>query len=91
MRPAASPRSAGTAAWPSDWVDAPATFSRAWARFEGAREDTSAAVTRVMPLAGGPSRPGALPAVTVTDSSICHSTATTSGCTSAESNRTGRA
>ena len=53
VRPAASPRIAGTAAWPSEMVATPATFSSDWATCIGWRLRRSSAGTVVTPLAGG--------------------------------------
>jgi len=89
VRPPERPRTAGTAAWPSETVAAPATFSNAWARFTGERPSRSRAGSKVAPLAGGPSRLGALPAVTVTDSSNTEATSTTSGCSGGPSKSNG--
>ena len=79
MRPRASPRIAGTAAWPSDTVDAPATFSSICVRFTGCRAVMSVDVRSVIPLPGAVSIHGAAPAVTLTVSETSGATSTVSG------------
>ena len=70
---------AGTAAWPSETEDTPATFSTACVRFEGWRDSMSSLGTMVVPLAGVASIVGAAPAVTITLSSAIGSTSMTTG------------
>jgi hypothetical protein len=53
VRPRARPRTAGTAAWPSDTWFTPATFSMACARFVGWRTSTSRLLSVVVPRRRG--------------------------------------
>ena len=69
VRPRARPRTAGTAAWPSETLETPATLSRVCVRLNGWRASMSGFGTIVVPLAGDEVMVGAAPAVTVTLSS----------------------
>ena len=70
---------AGTAAWPSETDDTPATFSTAWVRLSGWRDSMSCFGTIVVPLPGVASIVGAAPAVTITLSSTIGSTSIDTG------------
>ena len=70
---------AGTAAWPSDTVDTPATVSSACVRLAGWRFWISRDGSSVVALAIVASMSGAVPAVTVTVSSTSAEIRTSSG------------